>query len=227
MVPGSNGQAGERLGCVIYAPQQLFRELLASVLMIRSTVNVLAQVSHLDELREACGEHTCNLMLLDLAVESPEGRRAIEVYLSSNPHGRILAFVDKEAAEASPGGGDGERVETVSRDGPLRDMWLAIDRLHGRRPTRSAPATGLRRRLGGYPLSPRESEIFAFIGDGLTTKQIAEHLGLSEHTIRTHRKRLAAKLGTEGAELTRWAIVSRHEASPGWEAASSRTSQRW
>ncbi len=50
-------------------------------------------------------------------------------------------------------------------------------------------------RLSG--LSPREREILALIGEGLTNRQIGERLFLSEKTIKNHISRLLAKLGVE------------------------------
>jgi DNA-binding NarL/FixJ family response regulator len=44
-------------------------------------------------------------------------------------------------------------------------------------------------------ISERELEILHHIADGLTTKQIAERLHLSFHTVMTHRKNMMAKLG--------------------------------
>ena len=58
-------------------------------------------------------------------------------------------------------------------------------------------------------LSGREAQIFGLIGEGLCSKEIAAHLRLSEHTIQSHRKRIAAKLGTQGNELMQVAIAQR------------------
>ncbi|MEU8827942.1 response regulator transcription factor [Streptomyces sp. NPDC048636] len=49
--------------------------------------------------------------------------------------------------------------------------------------------------LGG--LSPREREILALIGEGLTNRQIGKRLFLSEKTVKNHISRLLAKLGVE------------------------------
>ncbi|GHF52817.1 DNA-binding response regulator [Streptomyces mashuensis] len=46
-------------------------------------------------------------------------------------------------------------------------------------------------------LSPREREILAFIGDGLTNREIAQQLFLSEKTVKNHISRMLAKLGVE------------------------------
>lgn len=44
------------------------------------------------------------------------------------------------------------------------------------------------------PLSEREVELLKLIADELTMKEIAEKVFLSEHTVKTHRKNLMAKL---------------------------------
>ncbi|MFI6010133.1 response regulator [Streptomyces sp. NPDC051243] len=46
-------------------------------------------------------------------------------------------------------------------------------------------------------LSPREREILALIGDGLTNREIGQKLYLSEKTVKNHISRLLAKLGVQ------------------------------
>ncbi|MEU9759198.1 response regulator transcription factor [Streptomyces sp. NPDC047987] len=46
-------------------------------------------------------------------------------------------------------------------------------------------------------LSPREKDVLALIGDGLTNSQIGKRLYLSEKTVKNHISRLLAKLGVE------------------------------
>ncbi|MGM0943816.1 MAG: response regulator [Bacteroidota bacterium] len=46
-----------------------------------------------------------------------------------------------------------------------------------------------------YKLSRREVQIISLIKDGLTNKEIAQKLGLSQNTIETHRKNIHQKLG--------------------------------
>jgi DNA-binding NarL/FixJ family response regulator len=60
-------------------------------------------------------------------------------------------------------------------------------------------------RLRGVPqaddplkgLTEREREILALIGDGLTNRQIGEHLHLAEKTVKNYVSNLFAKLGLE------------------------------
>jgi DNA-binding NarL/FixJ family response regulator len=56
-------------------------------------------------------------------------------------------------------------------------------------------------------LSDREMEVFQLIGNGYSTRQIAEKLHLSSKTIDSYREHLKLKFGLEsGADLVRHAI---------------------
>jgi LuxR family maltose regulon positive regulatory protein len=47
----------------------------------------------------------------------------------------------------------------------------------------------------GCALSPREYEIMVLLAQGMINKEIANHLGISEGTVKTHRKKAHEKLG--------------------------------
>jgi DNA-binding NarL/FixJ family response regulator len=50
-------------------------------------------------------------------------------------------------------------------------------------------------------LSDRELHVFQLIGTGLTTRAIAERLGLSKKTVDAHREHIKDKLGLDGAAM--------------------------
>jgi DNA-binding NarL/FixJ family response regulator len=57
------------------------------------------------------------------------------------------------------------------------------------------------------PLSPRESEVVKLIAEGLTSREIAALLHLSEKTVERHRSNILEKLGlSDRVALTRYAI---------------------
>ena len=66
----------------------------------------------------------------------------------------------------------------------------------GRTPRRQpTPKEPLSSALPEDVLSHRELEVAALAGGGLTNRQIAEELSISEHTAATHLRRILKKLG--------------------------------
>ena len=65
-------------------------------------------------------------------------------------------------------------------------------------------------------LSPRELEVLALVGQGLSIKEIAEALHRSEKTIQNHRDSIGSKLGLSNrvkvAEVARLAALTRDDA---------------
>lgn len=62
-------------------------------------------------------------------------------------------------------------------------------------------------RTGAAALTPREREVLQLLAEGMATKQVAHHLGVSIKTIETHRRQVMTKLELDSvAELTKYAI---------------------
>lgn len=99
----------------------------------------------------------------------------------------------------------------ITRAAPLEEWRRAFERLRaGQRHAPMHLAAGLLARRAGGPveldpvarLSPREREVLLLIGEGCTSRQAAERLGLSPKTVESHRERLQRKLGAgRGREL--------------------------
>jgi DNA-binding NarL/FixJ family response regulator len=59
------------------------------------------------------------------------------------------------------------------------------------------------------PLTPRESEVVKLVAEGLSNREIASELVISDKTVERHRANILAKLGMhDRVELTRYAIRS-------------------
>ena len=83
-----------------------------------------------------------------------------------------------------------------------RDAWPALGRAEARcerarrRAGRRWPSSARRRRpqARSDPVTPREREVLALLADGLTNRQIAERLVVSEHTVHRHVANILRKL---------------------------------
>jgi DNA-binding NarL/FixJ family response regulator len=59
-----------------------------------------------------------------------------------------------------------------------------------------------------HRITKREREVLVMVGQGATTKEIAERLGVAPKTIEVHRANLMSKLNvTNAAGLARWAFI--------------------
>jgi DNA-binding CsgD family transcriptional regulator len=60
-----------------------------------------------------------------------------------------------------------------------------------------ARCLGIRLARGGAFLTPREREVHALLGEGLTNKEIAQRLFIAESTAKVHVRRVMEKLGAQ------------------------------
>jgi len=73
---------------------------------------------------------------------------------------------------------------------------------------RGTPAFQKERQLLSQAISPRERQVLLMVGQGDTSRGIAERLGCAEKTVNVHRKSLMDKLGAcNAASLARWAFI--------------------
>ncbi|HYN91172.1 MAG TPA: response regulator transcription factor [Thermoleophilaceae bacterium] len=83
----------------------------------------------------------------------------------------------------------------VRKDSPSEDLVRAIEAARaGEFYVDPGLSSTIVRDEGDRTLSPRQREILQMLADGMQTDAVAEKLGLSTETIRTHTKRILAKL---------------------------------
>ncbi|WP_068280462.1 helix-turn-helix transcriptional regulator [Aldersonia kunmingensis] len=89
-----------------------------------------------------------------------------------------------------------QEFRRIGMPGPLRDADRLIATLD-----QSAKAAS--------PLSARESEVAGLVAEGLSNREIASRLVLSERTVETHVRSILAKLGVANrTEIVAWALRS-------------------
>ena len=71
-------------------------------------------------------------------------------------------------------------------------------------------------------ITPRELEILQLIAEGLSNKEIAERVFVSENTVKTHSSRVFDKLGVTGGELVPLNVDVVFQADPNVAAEKKR-----
>ena len=86
----------------------------------------------------------------------------------------------------------------------------AIEYSLGRPPSsrsRTAPPTTHRSGQNTTALTPREEEVAVQVSRGLTNRQIASELSISEHTVATHITKILKRLGLNSrSRLSAWVV---------------------
>lgn len=74
-------------------------------------------------------------------------------------------------------------------------VWASATELHFVLEALAKPVPGNFRHLGSPPLSARESDVVRCVAEGLTNRDIARRLKLTEHTVKNYLFRIFDKLG--------------------------------
>jgi NarL family two-component system response regulator LiaR len=169
-----------------------------------------------------------DVILLDLLMPKMDGVDATRAILASNPHARVLILTsfgeDDKIFPAIRAGAQGYLLKDIQPSElvqAIRETHQGKAQLHpdvarrlmmavaGGAPVGASPAAqpkpaNLPKEL--QELTEREREVLDLIARGLTNREIAEKMVISEKTVKTHVSNLLDKLGLE--DRTRAAIYA-------------------
>jgi len=184
----------------------VFVEALVGLLS-RAGFTVRAVACSVSGVLQAVREHTPDVCLLDRHFVDADAVDVIEDILRTNARTRVLMLTadqDVEGLARALRSGARGYVHKSSRFATLADaitrimqddnVVVEIPTQRSARSARPSPELTEARRLAGY-LTSRERECLALIVEGLGTQAMAQRLGISNTTVRTHSQRLLTKLG--------------------------------
>jgi DNA-binding NarL/FixJ family response regulator len=195
----------------------LVREGMAMRISGQRDLEVCGEAATEDEAIALVKETCPDLMIVDISLKSGHGIGLIKQVHARHPTVRMLVvsgFQESLYAERALRAGATGYLNKQESNDKLIDAIRSV--LKGevyvgpeimRRLVAQALGTHGETQTPIEQLSDRELEIFRMIGQGQTSGAIADKLGLSTHTIDTHRENIKRKLGaTTGAELNRQAV---------------------
>jgi DNA-binding NarL/FixJ family response regulator len=217
---GKTASAGRKIWrTLVVDDHQLFRDGLHELLESEPDIEICGEAESENEAYEKFRLTNPDLVTVDVSLAAGHGLNLVTRIKQFKPSTVVLVlsmFDDRVFAErALAAGASGyvckqsankEIIEALraARNGEVyvRDDILQQILKNSVGKTPSIPGAGMEQ------LSDRELEVFALIGRGRTTHQIAKELHLAVSTIETYRERLKTKLNVaSGTELTRQAIL--------------------
>jgi DNA-binding NarL/FixJ family response regulator len=198
---------------VIVDDQTAVREGLATMLDLLDDVTVVGTAAGGEQALAAVAEHHPDVVLMDLNMPGMDGVTATRRLAAEHPGTRVVVLTtyadDSSVLSALRAGALGYLTKEAGRLEIDRAIQAAaagqaiLDPDVQRRlvaaaaePTPApAPGAGTQPRTAALPdgLTAREGEVLALIAGGLTNREIAAQLYVSEATVKTHINNLFAK----------------------------------
>jgi two-component system nitrate/nitrite response regulator NarL len=191
----------------------------------RQPIKVVGCATESVEIIKGLGANRCDVLIIsaDLRNGPITGFRVIREARLCCPHIRIVVLVDSPeralVVEGFRAGADG----VFSRDEPFESLckcirtvcegqiWARSEQLRYviEALTRDESQT-IKSANGTHLLTKRENELVQLVAEGLTNRDIARQLNLTEHTVRNYLFRIFNKLGTSNRlELALYVIKQR------------------
>jgi DNA-binding NarL/FixJ family response regulator len=187
----------------------LFAEALAARLSAEPDFEVLPIAHDIRRAAALIATEAPQVVVLDLVLGEESGLDALDLVRRRHPDVRVVILsgitdldpmvtaLRRGAVGWLPKTESADRVAQVIRSAAGHGGWIPPDVLGDvlrRLLARGEPGDG---DLGD--LTPREREVLQCMVDGLNRPEIAERLGLSANTVRTHTQNLLAKIGAHSA----------------------------
>ena len=200
--------AAKRYTAIVADDHPLVRRSLVDILVAQDNVDVVAQAEDGLSAVSLAKQHQPDLLTLDIAMPFAQGIAVYAEVKRWSPKTAIAVFsgITSRALliEFHTAGAEG----IFTKRGDLDEFEKAIPvLLLGGRVVSSDAAAIIGSGAETQELTLRESQILSAIADGLTTKGIAQQLGISPKTVENHRSNIMAKIGVQSmAELLAYAV---------------------
>jgi DNA-binding NarL/FixJ family response regulator len=173
----------------------LILEGIANVLQRQPDMEVVGEAADGYEAIEAFAKHRPDVMLIDLQMPGMNGIDTITAILEKFPQARCVVLTtyagDVQATRALKAGAKGYLLKSMLR----KDLVDTIRIVHsGKSRIPAEIATELASHLTSDALSSREVEVLRMVGEGCSNKIVADHLRITEDTVKGHMRNILSKL---------------------------------
>jgi DNA-binding NarL/FixJ family response regulator len=199
MLPGETAAAGTATAwasVLVVDDHALLRTGVANIINHEPDLRVIAEASNGLEAVAAFERYHPDVTLLDLRMPVMEGVEAVRQIRERDPLAKVIVLTtydtDEDITRALKAGAKAYVLKDISADALVACIH---DVLAGKTYLAPAAAAKLAEGVTRVQLTPRERSSLQLIADGKSNKEIANDLGISERTVKTHLGHLFEKLG--------------------------------
>jgi len=211
----------KKIGVLVVDDHIVVRQGLRMFIEMQSDMEVVGEGSNGTEAVALASQLNPDVILLDLLMPQMDGVEATRIILQNNPHSRVLILTsfgeDDKVFPAIRAGAHGYLLKDIQPRElvqAIRETYQGKAQLHpdvarrlmmavsGEVPSKVPKPASLPTEL--HVLTEREREVLDLISRGMTNREIAKKMVISEKTVKTHVSNLLDKLDLE--DRTRAAI---------------------
>ena len=179
--------SNEKIKVMIVDDHPLLRVGVASIVNARADMTVMAQTGTGEEAVALFSQHRPDVTLMDLRLPKMSGVDAILAIRARFPMARFVVLTtyegDEDIHRALEAGAKGYIIKGM----PYQTLIEALLRVHGGGRFLPPPvARALASRMPDSDLSSREQEVLRHLVEGMSNKEIAGLLGITEATVKCH-----------------------------------------
>jgi len=190
---------------VVADDHPIVRGGIVRLLTTADDIRVVGEAADGLEAVRLAGEHSPDLVLMDLRMPGLDGAGATAEIVAANPAVRVLILTTYETDDHILGAIEAGASGYLLKAAPEDEILAGVRSVVGGE-TVLAPAIAarlvqkVRTDAGGGPpeaprLSVRELEVLRLVADGFSNPQIGQRLFISEATVKTHLLHAFEKLG--------------------------------
>lgn len=139
-----------------------------------------------------------DVVLMDLRMPVMSGVEATQAIRREFPDARVVVLTTYDGDEDIYRALQAGALSYLLKDMYFEELAEAIRAAHlGRRRLPPVVAERLAGRVAGSELTSRELDVLRLVAKGKSNKEIAQSLGISEPTVKTHVNNILSKLGVD------------------------------
>lgn len=184
-----------KIDIMIVEPSDIIIEGLTSIFNNYNDINIIATLSDTEILHEKIISAKPNIIIINPTLLNPLEKQKLNLLIQNRINTSLIALVYQYVESSSLHIFD----NTIDIRAPKSSIVQTVRDCYNSQKGKISES---------YELSERETSVLILVAQGLSSKEIAENLNISVHTVNTHRKNITHKTGIKSvAGLAVYAMI--------------------